>query len=161
MITDVLATFSNAQSLAAASTVVSTDVMDLSVGGAVGAIPQLIGSPQGRDMAGGEDFDVAFTFPSAAGAAITFQVITSASSAMTSPTVVASTGSIPAAELTAGRNPIVLCVNPSAIKAQAEGQRYLAVQYVTGAGAASVVSAAVINDTLAFAKYYRSGYTVV
>ena len=160
MAVDALLRVSNSQSVAAASTVVSTDVVPLFTGGGVGAVAAL--PAQGRDMAPGEEISAVVFFPVAGAADLTINIITSATSNMASPTVVGSSGVIPLAQLTAGRAPITVNANPAAIKAQAEGQLYIALQYVTGAGAANTVTAYFMGDADGYSSkpYYDSAYFV-
>lgn len=148
-LTDAQATFSSAQAVTA--TAVSTNTYDLL---------------QVRDLGPGSDIyiqvavDVAAT---AAGAAtVTFQVISSASSALTSPTILVQTDAIGKAELTVGRRPIYLEIPSTVLAAQPIGQRYLGVQYTvaTGpltAGSFTAVAVAKAADSV---KYYPSGFSV-
>lgn len=94
--------------------------------------------------------DVAF----AGGTSVEFQVVTSASADLSSPTVVCSTGAIPEASLTAGalfELPIRAVVG--------NGQRYMGVRAVgVGIHTAGTFTASVVKDAPNH-KYHASGYT--
>ena len=146
---DTLLQLSAAQAVTA--TAVSTNTIDLSVA---------------RDMGPGSDLyavfgvDVAAT---AAGAAtVTFEVITSATADLSSPTVVSSSGPIPKADLTAGRRPISVCVSSQALIANNNGQRYLGVRYTVATGplTAGSFTCYLNNSEVGSPKYYASGFTV-
>jgi hypothetical protein len=149
MMTDALLTLSAAQAVTA--TAVSTNTIDLGTA---------------RDMGQGEDLYVAFgvdVAATAAGAAtVTFQIISSASSALTSPTVLSSTDAIAKTDLTLGRKPIVLCLNSAVLLAQPIGQRYLGVQYTVATGplTAGSFTAYVVLEDVGVGKNYASGFTV-
>lgn len=149
MITDALLQLSSAQAVTASA--VSTNTIDLG---------------QARDVGVGEDLYVAFTVDTtvtAAGAAtVTFQVISSAAAALTSPTVLAQTDAIGKAELTAGRRPIFLEIPSTVLAAQPIGQRYLGVQYTVGTGplTAGAFTCNVVHDKQELGKNYLSGFTV-
>lgn len=151
MITDALLQLSSAQAVTA--TAVSTNTIDLG---------------SNRDIGAGSDIKVVFgvdVSATAAGAAtVTFQVISSASASLTSPTILAQTDAIGKAELTAGRRPISLDIAASVLAAQPVGQRYLGVQYTVATGpltAGSFTSTLVLgSDSADHNKYYPSGFTV-
>lgn len=109
MITDAFLRVSDAQALT--TTAVSTNTIDLGVA---------------RDMGAGEDLYMYFTVPTAlaGGTSVTFQAITSAAAALTSPTVVGSTAAVVTASLVAGYKAAIR-INPSVF---ALGQRYLGAQ---------------------------------
>jgi hypothetical protein len=117
MITDAHMQFSTAQTVT--TTAVSTNTVDQ--------------GPQGLGIA--DELAVAFTVTeavTAAGAAtVTFQIITSDSASLTSPTVVAQTGAIGKAELTLGKQ---LSLRMPKVASLATPQRYLGVQYLVGTG---------------------------
>lgn len=148
-LTDAQATFSSAQAVTASA--VSTNTYDLL---------------QVRDIAPGGDVCVQFSVDvaaTAAGAAtVNFQVISSASSALTSPTILVQTDAIAKTELTVGRRPIYLEIPASILAAQPIGQRYLGVQYTvtTGPLTAGSFTAMVVADPANSAKFYPSGFTV-
>lgn len=150
MMTDALLQLSSAQAVTASA--VSTNTIDLS---------------QVRDIGTGTDLYAIFTVDvaaTAAGAAtVNFQVITSASAALTSPTVLVQTDALAKTELTAGRRPICLPIPNAAILAQPIGQRYLGVQYTVGTGplTAGSFSACINNSEVDVGKNYASGFTVV
>lgn len=142
--------FSAAQAVTASA--VSTNTVDLSAA---------------RDLGPGETVNVQIsvdTTVTAAGAGtVTFQVISSAAAALTSPTVLAATDAIGKAELTAGRKPIIIPVARAAlISAQALGQRYLGVQYTIGTGplTAGAFTAYGVLTGQDVNKNYPSGFSV-
>lgn len=150
MLLDALLQLSNAQAVTA--TVVSTNTIDLS---------------QARDMGPGENLHAVIgvdTTATAAGAAtVTFQIISSASAALSSPTVLAQTDAIPIANLTVGRKPIVIDLSPAVLLAQPIGQRYLGIQYTVAAGplTAGAFTAYLSNSEVTVGANYPSGFTVV
>lgn len=120
-----------------------------------------------RDLGPGERLMVQFTVDqtvTAAGAGtVTFQVISSAAAALTSPTILAQTDAIGKAELTAGRKPIVVTIDRAAlISAQALGQRYIGVQYTIGTGplTAGQFTAYIVHGAQDVNKNYASGFSV-
>lgn len=150
MLQDALLQLSNAQAVTA--TAVSTNTIDLGVA---------------RDLAPGSDLYVNIgvdTSATAAGAAtVLFQIISSATSNLASPTVLSAGDSIPVADLQAGRRPISLCLNQAVLNAQPVGQRYLGVRYVvtTGPLTAGAFTAYLSNSDVAANKNYPSGFAVV
>ena len=151
MITDASLQLSTAQVVTA--TAVSTNTIDLGVA---------------RDMAPGDElyaiFSVDVSAAAAGAATVTFQIITSAASDLSSPTVISSTDAIGKAELTAGRSPISLHLNKSILAAQKLGQRYLGVQYVVATGpltTGSAFSCVLTDSEIADGKYYTSGFSVL
>jgi len=150
MFTDAQNTLSSAQ--AVTSTAFSTNTIDLS---------------QARDVGAGEELNVYVnvdTTATAAGAAtVNFQIVTSANSNLSSPTIIGQTDAIPKASLVAGQQ-IIIPVPRSLINAT--GQRYLGLQYTVGTGplTAGAFSAGVVIDapdnTAPVKKIYASGFTV-
>ena len=141
MITDAFLRLSDAQALT--TTAVSTNTIDLGVA---------------RDMGAGEELYVYFTVPTAlaGGTSVTFQVITSAAAALTSPTIVGSTNAIVTASLVAGYKTAVR-INPSVF---ATGQRYLGAQYtIVGTYTSGTVTCDIAADIADF-KTYASGFSV-
>ena len=141
MITDAFLRLSDAQALT--TTAVSTNTIDLGVA---------------RDMGAGEELYVYFTVPTAlaGGTSVTFQVITSAAAALTSPTIVGSTNAIVTASLVAGYKTAVR-INPSVF---ANGQRYLGAQYtIVGTYTSGTVTCDIAADIADF-KTYASGFSV-
>lgn len=143
---------SSAQAVTA--TAVSTNTIDLS---------------QARDI--GPGFDLRFSITvdvaaTAAGAAtVTFQAISSAAAALTSPTILSQTDAIGKAELTAGRRPIELIIPRSVLAAQPIGQRYLGIQYTVATGpltagsfTAGIVAGEFVQDV---GKVYPAGYAIL
>lgn len=146
MLTDALLQLSSAQAVTA--TAVSTNTIDLS---------------QARDIGPGEELHVSIavdTAATAAGAAtVNFQLITSASANLSSPTIIAQTDAIPKASLTAGAR-FDLSVPHQTLTAL--GQRYFGLQYTVGTGplTAGAFSATGVIDFADVTKSYPSGYTV-
>lgn len=137
---------------AVTSSAVSTNTIDLGVA---------------RDLGSGEELNFSFTVDvaaTAAGAAtVTFQVISSAAAALTSPTILTQTDAIGKAELTAGRKPIVVPIARAAlISAQALGQRYLGAQYTVATGplTAGSFTCYLVIDAQDVNKNYPSGFSV-
>jgi hypothetical protein len=148
---DALLQLSNAQSIAAASTVVSTDKVDVTAGTTFS---------QNRDMGAGNPLYAIFTMDANAGATVQFQVVGSPNSDLSSPTVLATTPVIAAAQLLAGRHPITLGIPPTVLAADVKGFRYLGIQYITGAGTASTISAWFSDHEITDNKYYSTGFAV-
>lgn len=143
MITDKLLRVSEDQALT--TTAVSTDTIDLSVA---------------RDMGEGGDLfmNFAVTTALAGGTSVKFEVITSASANLGSPTVIGSTDAIVTASLVAGYNTAVR-INPQIASL---GQRYLGARYtISGTYTSGKVTADVVLDIQDGRKFYPSGVTVV
>jgi hypothetical protein len=149
MMTDALLQLSTAQAVTASA--VSTNTIDLSLA---------------RDIGTGNCLYAVFTVDiaaTAAGAAtVTFQIISSAAAALTSPTILVQTDAIGKAELTLGRRPIVLEIPATILAAQPIGQRYLGVQYTVATGplTAGSFSATITDSQVDVGKHYASGFTV-
>ena len=142
MITDSLLRVSEDQ--AVTSTAVSTNTVDLGVA---------------RDMGEGTTLymNFALTEAFANGTSVTFEVITSASANLGSPTVIGSSAAIVTASLTLGKN-IVVTLNP---EIAGKGQRYLGARYtVAGTMNAGKVTADIVETIGDGQKYYASGFTV-
>lgn len=130
------------------TTGVSTDSIDLSSantaghGAAVGANPHSIGT--GRKVTLLVEVDVSLT----GGTDITFEIITATDAALTtSIEIVGRSDAYVAADLTAGRDPILVEMNPDAGNAQGHDQRYLGVRYtITGTFVAGSVTAGFLLD---------------
>lgn len=143
MITDKLLRVSEDQALT--TTAVSTDTIDLSVA---------------RDVGEGQDLfmNFAVTTALAGGTSVKFEVITSASANLGSPTVIGSTDAIVTASLVAGYNTAVR-INPQIASL---GQRYLGARYtISGTYTSGKVTADVVMDIQDGRKSYPSGFTVV
>lgn len=150
MWTDALLQLSSAQAVTASA--VSTNTIDLG---------------QARDIGAGEMLYVVITVDvaaTAAGAAtVNFQFISSASAALTSPTILAQTDALAKTELTLGRRPIVLEVPRAQLLAAPIGQRYVGLQYTVGTGplTAGSFTANIVHDVQDIGKLYPSGFTVI
>lgn len=149
MLTDALLLLSSAQTVT--SSAVSTNTIDLGTN---------------RDLGQGADLYAVFTVDqtvTAAGAAtVTFQIITSAAADLSSPTVLIESAPIGKAELTAGRDPIAICLPESFLNAQPIGQRYLGVQYTiaTGPLTAGKFTCNITDSEVSVGKNYPSGFSV-
>lgn len=149
MITDALLQLSNAQAVTASA--VSTNTLDLGTA---------------RDVGAGECMYLVITVDEAATAAgaatVNFQVISSASAALSSPTILAQTDALAKTELTLGRRPIVLEIPRAMLLAAPLTQRYLGVQYTVGTGplTAGKFTANIVRDVQDISKLYASGFTV-
>jgi len=143
MITDKLLRVSDAQALT--TTAVSTDTIDLSIA---------------RDIGEGDDLYMNFAVTAAltGGTSVKFEVITSASADLSTPTVIGSTDAVVTASLVAGYNTAVR-INPQIASL---GKRYLGARYtISGTYSAGTVTADVVTDIQDGKKFYASGFTVV
>lgn len=146
MITDALLRVSADQAVTA--TAVSTNTVDLSVA---------------RDIGEGNDLYMNFAVTEAALAAgaatVEFQVIASAAAALTSPTVIGSSGAIAKTSLTLGAN-VSVRINPQIASL---GLRYLGANYVVSTGplTAGKFTADIVETIQDGRKSYASGFTVV
>ena len=142
MITDKLLRVSEDQ--AVTSSAYSTNTVDLSVARDVGEGTALY-------------MNFALTEAFANGTNITFEVVTSANSNLSSHDVIGSSATIATAALTLGKN-IVVRINPDIA---GKGKRYLGARYVvTGTMNAGKVTADVVETIGDGQKYYASGFTV-
>lgn len=143
MITDKLLRVSEDQALT--TTAVSTNTIDLSIA---------------RDMGQGQDLfmNFAVTTALAGGTSVKFEVISSASADLSSPTVIGSSDAVVTASLVAGYNTAVR-INPTIAS---NGQRYLGARYtISGTYTSGKVTADVVMDIQDGRKFYASGFTVV
>ena len=146
MVVDAFLQFSAAQALTV--TAVSTNTIPLGVA---------------RDIGPGEELEVSITVDTtfAGGTSVNFQYITSAASALTSPTVLIETGAMLTAELTAGRFPIAFRVPRALIKAAPTGQAFIGLQYtIVGTFTAGAVTANMVLDAADVGKLYAVGTTI-
>lgn len=149
MILDALLQLSAAQAVTASA--VSINTIDLG---------------SNRDLGPGKNLFVVWgvdeTATAAGAATVTFQVITSAAAALTTPSVVAQTDAIGKAELTAGRKLFAQRIDPAILAAQPNGQRYLGCQYTVATGPLTAGKfTAYVTDTLPPGmEYYASGFSV-
>ena len=142
MITDELLRVSEDQAVTA--TAYSTNTIDLSVARDIGEGTALY-------------MNFALTEAFANGTNITFEVVTSANSNLSSHDVIGSSATIATAALTLGKN-IVVRINPDIA---GKGKRYLGARYVvTGTMNAGKVTADVVETIGDGQKYYASGFTV-
>jgi len=142
MITDKLLRVSEDQ--AVTSTAVSTNTVDLGSARDIGE-----GTPLYMNFAVTEAF--------ANGTSVTFEVITSASDNLGTPTVIGSSTAVATAALTLGKN-VVVRLNPDI---GGKGQRYLGARYtVAGTMNAGKVTADIVETIGDGQKYYASGFTV-
>ena len=149
MMLDALLQLSSAQ--AVTSTAVSTNTIDLGVA-------RDLGPGRGVWMVWGVDDSAT----ASGSATVTFQVITSASANLSSPSVVAQTDAIPKADLTAGRKLFAQRIDPAVLLANPNGQRYLGAQYTVATGPLTAGKfTCYVTDTLPPGmEYYTSGFTV-
>jgi hypothetical protein len=143
MITDKLLRVSEAQ--AVTTTAVSTNTIDLGVA---------------RDMGEGKElfmnFAVGTTFTG--GTSIKFEIISSATANLASPTVIGSSDAVVTAALVAGKN-VAVALNP---QIASTGQQYLGARYtVVGTMTAGAVTADIVETVQDGKKFYASGFTVV
>ena len=142
MITDSLLRVSEDQ--AVTTTAVSTNTVDLGVARDIGEGTALY-------------MNFALTEAFANGTSVTFEVITSASANLGTPTVIGSSAAIVTASLTLGKN-IVVTLNP---EIAGKGQRYLGARYtVAGTMNAGKVTADIVETIGDGQKFYASGFTV-
>lgn len=142
MITDKLLRVSEDQALT--TTAVSTNTIDLSVA---------------RDVGEGQELFMNFAVTAAltGGTSVKFEVISSASADLSTPTVIGSSDAIVSASLVAGKN-VAVRINPNIAST---GQRYLGARYtIVGTYSAGTVTADVVATIQDGKKFYASGFTV-
>jgi hypothetical protein len=126
-------------------TAVSTDTIDLS---------------QAKDIGEGENLYFNFNVEAAptTPTSVEFQVITSASAALSTPTIIGTSGAIAIASLPINTN-VIVRLNA---RAGSTGQRYLGVQYtIVGTTTTSgTYSSAITHDLQDGKKFYASGFSV-
>lgn len=144
------------QTVTGTGSVISTNVLD------VNPTTTGAGANQPFDLGAGEKLDIAFGIATAfAGAtSVEFQLVSADDSAIsTNVQVICSTGAVPIASLTAGKQ-FALNVDRSA---PYNARRYVAVRYViTGTGTTGAVIANMVkNYGDAQNNLYKSGFTVL
>lgn len=149
MLTDAFLQLSTAQAVTA--TAVSTNTVDLGVA---------------RDIAPGKPlyavFQIDTTFTAAGAATMNCQIVSSAAANLGSPTVIADSGPIAVAQLTAGRRLIGVPIGPNPVAATPNGQRFIGAQYTvaTGPMTAGAITATIVDTLPPGAQLYGSGFTV-
>lgn len=145
MITDALLRVSEAQAVTA--TAVSTNTIDLGVA---------------RDIGEGQSLYMVFTItePFATLTSLTFQIVTDDNAALSSPVVIAASGTITLASgnLASGKQHIVRI--PPLISSV--GERYMGAQYTVAGPSATAgkVTTDVVTDIADGKKFYASGFSV-
>jgi len=153
MITDVLLTVSGANNPGTAisgqgpitATAVSTNTIDLGTA---------------RDIGEGKTLYMVFTVivGFAGTGSVDMQVVTDDNAALSSPTVIGSTGAVAVASLTAGKQYVVRL--PAQIASL--GERYLGAQYTTASSPTTgTILAQIVTDIQDGRKFYASGFSVI
>ncbi len=140
MITDSLLRLSEAQALT--TTAVSSNTVDLGVA---------------RDIGSGETLHMLWTVGTAlaSGTSVNFEIITSASADLSTPTVIDSTGAVVTASLTAGKQLALKIPN----QLDSTGQQYLGCRYtIVGTYDAGTVTCDIVLDLQDAKKFYASGF---
>lgn len=133
---------------AVTATANSTNVVDLSLA---------------RDVGEGEDLYVQFTvgtaFTAAGSATLTPTIVVSAADSLTTPTTIATAGTIAVATLVAGYS-FAVRLNPQIASL---GLRYLGAIYTvaTGPMTAGTITADIVTEIQDGKKFYASGFTVL
>ena len=141
-------TAGSATGQAVTATANSTNVVDLSLA---------------RDVGEGEDLYVQFTvgtaFTAGGSATLTPTIVVSAADSLTTPTTIATAGTIAVATLVAGYS-FVVRLNPQIASL---GLRYLGAIYTvaTGPMTAGTITADIVTDIQDGKKFYASGFTVL
>ena len=141
-------TAGSATGQAVTATANSTNVVDLSLA---------------RDVGEGEDLYVQFTvgtaFTAGGSATLTPTIVVSAADSLTTPTTIATAGTIAVATLVAGYS-FAVPLNPQIASL---GLRYLGAIYTvaTGPMTAGTITADIVTDIQDGKKFYASGFTVL
>ena len=141
-------TAGSATGQAVTATANSTNVVDLSLA---------------RDVGEGEDLYVQFTvgtaFTAAGSATLTPTIVVSAADSLTTPTTIATAGTIAVATLVAGYS-FAVRLNPQIASL---GLRYLGAIYTvaTGPMTAGTITADIVTEIQDGKKFYASGFTVL
>ena len=126
------------------ATAVSTDTIDLGTA---------------RDIGEGRDLFMVFTVivAFAGTGSVNMQVVTDDNAALSSPTVIGSTGAVAVASLTAGAQ-YVVPIPPSVASLS---ERYLGAQYTTASSPTTgTILAQIVTDIQDGRKFYASGFAV-
>jgi hypothetical protein len=154
MILDKNLTFGATGAITSAATYDCADVIDTQ-SNTVGT------GTQNNDFAEGRDINAVFnvTTALAGGTNATFRIVMSAADTLTNPVVIASTGAIATADLTAGKL-IALKLDPGMIGRA--NLRYIGAEVVTtGTHSAGDVSAQLVLDIQDGKRFYAGGFSVV
>lgn len=167
--TDSLLRVSSAQAVTGATSILSTNSIDVAA-----AIPAAAGTVQARDVGAGEalGFLVTIATTLTSGQTFTIQVVMSANSDLSSPDVICQSAPIPTADcvagsgVSAGAGPLWVPIDPVLVGTSfnSGGKRYLGLRYVFSANlAAGAVTADLSKDPHQGKKLnsYVGGYGTV
>jgi hypothetical protein len=132
----------------------STDVISLAT-----VTTAIANNGGARDIGMGENLFMVFTvvIAFAGTGSVNLQVVTDDNEALSSPTVIGSTGAIAVASLTAGAQ-FVVAIPP---RIASLGEQYLAARYtVASSPTTGTILAQIVEDVQDGRKFYRSGFSV-